>query len=288
MLRGKWGGPNERAFCNVILKTADWPLCGDGIKASQNVIYSFGIADNYDFEAQAGKLGFQVNVFDPTRSYPTKLAENVTFFNWGLRGTNLEEWSHPVYGDTIGELLTFPEILERCKHNLRSNIILKIDCEGCEWESLSLLSKYPDILAKIQQINIELHFTTTLRVNSTRILRHIQLFHEIITEHGFLPWYIFPQGGSKSDRVHLKEIRELGFPDNLCCFEIGFLRKPTEALNRPNIMQDRIKLYRPQSFWKWGQIWGNEDVEYISHKMLSTSESVSKIQVDPLRRKIIS
>lgn len=33
MLKGDWGSSNEQAFCNLILKTADWPLCGDGISS---------------------------------------------------------------------------------------------------------------------------------------------------------------------------------------------------------------------------------------------------------------
>lgn len=288
MLKGDWGSSNEQAFCNLILKTADWPLCGDGIQISESIIYSFGIADNYDFEAQSGKFGFQVKAFDPTRNYPKELADNVTFFSWGLRGDMVKQWSHHAYGDTLGQLLTFPDILERSGHDSSANIILKIDCEGCEWEGLSLLHKYPDILEKIQQINIEFHFTTTLRVNSSSDLLHIESVHEILADQGFLPWYIFPQGGSKSDRVHLDIIRELGFPNNICCFEVGFLRKPTQVLNRPNISPNQIKLSRQESLWKWGQIWGNDGIEYIDHKMLSKSASLTKIKRAPLRNEIIS
>ena len=267
MLGGDWG---ERGYCNLILELADWPLCGDGIEVGEIPIYSFGIADDYDFEAGAGFLGFRVFAFDPTRSYPGNLSENVTFFNQGLRGSVSKSWSHPLYGETHGELFTLPEILKKTHLKKNQKFILKLDCEGCEWSALSLLKHYPEITRRIQQINIEMHFTTSLRVDSLDSHHEIVDTYNLLQKLGFVPWYIFPQGGSRRDRKHTEWILGYGFPQNLCCFEIGFIRNPVRQLRRKNILKHPRIMRRPESFWKWGQLWGSDGVEYISHSELST------------------
>ena len=132
-----------------------------------------------------------------------------------------------------------------------------------------MLNKYPTIVDRIQQINIEMHFTRTLRVDEPEVLVHMRDTFELFTRHGFIPWFIFPQGGSRKDRIHLKQILDLGFPQNLCCFEIGFLRNPVSALARKDIIPIRRTLNRPESIWKWGQVWGNTGIEYVKHRELS-------------------
>ena len=266
MLKGKWG---VRGYCNNILEFADWPVCGDNLDPSSVSIYSFGIADDYDFEASSGLGGFSVFAFDPTRNYPRSLAKNVKFFSCGLRGERNEEWSHHHYGDTVGELLTLTQIFQATNLRVTKKIILKMDCEGCEWEALSFLAGHPNILSRIIQINIEMHFTTALRVNNTAAISHMKIVYKLLLNHGFVPWYIFPQGGSRSDRSHLWKIIENGFPQNLCCFEIGFLRNPARRLVRKNLVSVKRVLPRPESRWKWGQVWGKNDIEYVKHSELS-------------------
>lgn len=50
-----------------------------------------------------------------------------------------------MYGDIVGELLTFPEILERSEHDWNSNIILKIDCEGWKFHRVVTRTRTPRI-----------------------------------------------------------------------------------------------------------------------------------------------
>lgn len=266
MLHGEWGG---RGYCNKILEFGDWPICGDGLQPYGIPIYSFGIADDYDFEAAAGLYGFQVYAFDPTRNYPHDLAKNVNFFNCGLRGEVSKNWSHSSYGDAVGTLLSLPQILKQTNLNQTQKFILKLDCEGCEWEALSMLKKYPKIFNKILQVNIEMHFTSSLRVDSAEVLEHMKETYDLLLKYGFIPWFIFPQGGSRADRNHLGKVLENGFPGNICCFEIGFLRNPVAVIVRKDIVSPRRKLKRPESLWKWGQVWGKAGIEYVSHSELS-------------------
>ncbi len=266
MLRADWG---SRGYCNNVLEFADWPICGDGIRPHDIRIYSFGIADDYDFEAAAGLHGFPVYAFDPTRNYPQKLAKNVNFFNCGLRGELSKNWSHSIYGDTVGGLLSLPEILKLTNLKDTEKLILKLDCEGCEWEAFSLLKKHPNILNRVLQVNIEMHFTTSLRVNNYEIIERMKETYILLSKCGFVPWFIFPQGGSRSDRNHLKLVLENGFPENICCYEIGFIRNPAPNITRNDVVTPRRKIKRPESVWKWGQIWGNSGIEYIKHSELS-------------------
>lgn len=266
MLAGEWG---TRGYCNSIYQFGDWPLCGDDVQPGEVPVFSFGIADDYDFEAAAGLAGFQVYAFDPTRSYPYKLSKNVNFYGCGLRGVVAKNWSHSSYGDTVGELFSLPEILENVGIVETQNFILKLDCEGCEWEALSMLSNFPPIFERIKQINIEMHFTKSLRVDDVQVLKHIANTYQSLRKFGFVPWYMFPQGGSKRDRYHLEEILHLGFPKNLCCFEVGFLKNPLSKLSRKNILAKKRVLPRENSIWKWGQIWGHESIEHVSHYELS-------------------
>ena len=83
MLKGNWG--RVRGLCDRVIETADWPICGDqliNVSGDDLVVYGFGIADDYDFEAACGLRGMDVYAFDPTRNYPSQLSPNVTFFNF--------------------------------------------------------------------------------------------------------------------------------------------------------------------------------------------------------------
>jgi len=109
--------------------------------------------------------------------------------------------------------------------------------------------------------------------------------YKLLVKNGFVPWYIFPQGGSRLDRIHLAKIVENGFPTNLCCFEIGFLRNPTSELKRKNLIGKGRVLTRPESLWKWGQVWGNDVIECVKHSELSKGgRGLSLIKSPPLLR----
>mmetsp|Transcript_19913 Transcript_19913/g.49904 ORF Transcript_19913/g.49904 Transcript_19913/m.49904 type:complete len:230 (-) Transcript_19913:480-1169(-) len=216
--------------------------------------------------------------FDPTRNYTHKLAPNVTFLNWGL-GTH-KSWSHQEYGDTVGSMYELEDIMKTLGH---SNVdVLKLDCEGCEWEAFGKESVNLDAIG---QINIEMHFTETLRVDNLLTVKYMAETFRALQRANFVPWYIFPQGGSRNDRTHLPIIKRLGFPLNLCCFEIGFIKHPNKSITRPAILKNRRIMVRPESTLKWGQVWANDYVEHVSHFELSRyGRGLTKISALPLHK----
>lgn len=282
MLKGEWG--KTRGLCDEILQTADWPICGDQLVSvghSKAIVYGFGIADDYDFEAACGMHGMKVYGFDPTRKYKTELAPNVTFLNWGL-GPN-KPWSHRTYGDIVGKMFELEEIMDSLGHSKVD--VLKLDCEGCEWEALGRRRKRGNyLLDSVGQINIEMHFTKSLRVDNSLTVKYMAETFKALRRANFVPWYIFPQGGSRNDRKHLPVIKHFGFPTNLCCFELGFIKTPAAFLTRSPLLKRQRSLVRPASYYKWGQVWSNGYVEHVSHSELSRlGRGLTNTRVSPLR-----
>lgn len=262
------------AQCEDIVELADWPACRPLVQDNNTcLVYSFGVANDWDFEAAAGHLGCEVFAFDPTTNYVSDLAPGVQFEQLGLCGTHcdhMKRWSHRAYGQIQGPLFNLLDIQAKLRHQGRTISVLKIDCEGCEWSALHYLASVrPSIFEQIDQINIEFHFTTTLQVNSTEALQHIAATYALLMAQGYRPWYSFPQGGKRGDREVLPELREYGFPKELCCYEVGLIKKRASKLRRGPITPFRPSLLRPQSVFKWGQVCYRRVVQYVSHTELS-------------------
>lgn len=58
------------ALCEEIIYTGDWPVCGDVLTNRSGLVYGFGIEKNWEFEAAAGALGFEVRVTRPASATP--------------------------------------------------------------------------------------------------------------------------------------------------------------------------------------------------------------------------
>jgi len=271
----------ETTMCEEIVELADWPACDPKFSMPSGdekcVVYSFGIANNWDFEAQAGANGCTVHAFDPTVKYVKTLAQNVEFRCVGLggdkvKGKHLQEFSHQHYGSVVGPIENLHFIQSKILSHDKDQIIniLKIDCEGCEWPALDYVARHhPSLLDNVLQINVELHFTKSLQVDSILHLEMVGNVLAFLTKAGFRLWYTFPQGGSKFDREHMPELLDLGFPRELCCFEVGFTRHGVKKLRRPALRPARFRLPRPASYLKVGQLCSNQGTQFITHAQLS-------------------
>ena len=82
---------SRRAHCNDIRRYQGWRVCFDNFNLTNCLVYSVGIANEYQFDIDMGKLGCEVHTFDPTVDLPEKLGPNVFFHKIGLYGGNLNE-----------------------------------------------------------------------------------------------------------------------------------------------------------------------------------------------------
>lgn len=115
--------------------------------------YSIGVGSTHDFDlAGATELGCNVRSFDPDIPPLTGLPHGVTFERIGMGATNnLDAEEH-----RTATLST----LQSLKHEQGRHLyFIKVDCEGCEWESFEqqLQDLGPDALSDYDQLMIELH-----------------------------------------------------------------------------------------------------------------------------------
>ncbi|RVK62323.1 hypothetical protein CN155_01655 [Sinorhizobium meliloti] len=109
------------------------------------VAYSFGINDDVSWDADMAKRGFDVYMYDHTIE---ALPYEDSKFNWlkqGILGT----------GETP-ELKTLEHFLRMNDHFDRSDMVLKIDVEGYEWDVFAEVSD--EVISKFQQIVVEYHW----------------------------------------------------------------------------------------------------------------------------------
>jgi len=110
------------------------------------IAYSFGISFKIQFDYELAKRGIDVYMYDHTIK---KLPYNNSKFHWskiGICGSNNRKKN----------LKTLEDLLKENSHISEKNMILKMDVEGWEWNSLSELNE--DILRQFKYIVIEYHF----------------------------------------------------------------------------------------------------------------------------------
>ena len=114
------------------------------------IAYSFGISTMVHFDQSLADRGIDVYMYDHTINglpyYNPK-------FHWskiGIAGKN----------ETNQELKSLEELIFINGHSLEKNMILKIDVEHCEWNSLKDLPE--KIINQFKYIIIEYHFTTII------------------------------------------------------------------------------------------------------------------------------
>ncbi len=137
----KWTcDPHQLKRIAYARKEANAPPC---------LLYSIGSNGNYQWEdgmyEETDGL-CEIHVFDYSQNYTRhkNSGRNIHFHQWGLHGTRKPQrgalWK------------TMPEIIAALGHQDRVIDILKIDCEGCEWDTFQ---DWIDL--DIRQILIETH-----------------------------------------------------------------------------------------------------------------------------------
>ena len=141
-------------------------VCGINFIAHQTketnktcLVYSIGSNNDISFEKSVSKhLGCEIHTFDPTVRAEDFVGISVaSFHEWGL-GEDGAVINFTVREGGSFTSMSLRSMIKQLDHMGRRIDLLKIDCEGCEWQAL------PDIFdaihageMKVDQIQIELH-----------------------------------------------------------------------------------------------------------------------------------
>ena len=110
------------------------------------IAYSLGISNNVQFDTELANRGIDVYMYDHTIN---GLPYQNPRFHWkkiGIRGKN----------EVNTNLKTLEDLIQKNGHTKEQNMLLKIDIEGAEWNSLNDLPE--NILTQFKYIVIEYHF----------------------------------------------------------------------------------------------------------------------------------
>ena len=124
------------------------------------IAYSIGIGDNIIFDKSLAERGIDIYMYDHTID---RLPSNNSKFHWeriGITGKS----------QTNDKLKTIEELIEKNGHTFEKNMILKIDCEGCEWDSLNDLPE--KVLHQFKYIIIEFHFQS----------KNVELYYNVLNK----------------------------------------------------------------------------------------------------------
>lgn len=123
--------------------------------------YSFGIEESWSWDVEMAAKGIFVYMFDP---YYTKAGKSpeilnntlLKFYDYGIRGETTQEGLNDPEFERNEKLMTINEILKMDNNMDKTNMILKMDIEGWEWDFLASVSS--SVLEKFSQILIEFHW----------------------------------------------------------------------------------------------------------------------------------
>ena len=211
-----------------------WGICQDFVP-SGCLVYSFGIRDIYRAELLYGKNGCEVHAFDCTVNYKSSLGKNVAFHPWCL-GMDSSELKLDGTIDGVqsmeAEFLDMPSIIRRLGHENRTLTILKMDCEGCEWNGLdTLIREMPTFFNKIDMLLMELHFVTNFIHPNSRERRHeIETISRVMGNFRDYRTFSYSvnsdvSAGRLNNPTYFHELYDVGLFVGACCYEFSMVRK---------------------------------------------------------------
>ena len=134
------------------------------------VAYSFGIERKIQFDRYLADKGIDIYMYDHTIN---SLPYNHTKFHWKKIGITGKNKSNNI-------MKSLEELIIENGHSSEENMILKIDVEHAEWESLKDIPS--KILSQFKYILIELHFNDEIESNEEllyyNVLKNIYKTHQ--------------------------------------------------------------------------------------------------------------
>jgi len=174
-------------------------VCGVDVLKGKNgdcLVYSVGSSNDIKFEQAVKKhMGCEIHTFDPTVSESSFVGHDTAVFHqWGF-GSDGEpaEASDPARGNFSWTGKSLEIVVQDLGHSHRTIDILKIDCEGCEWQVLKdIFSSIKKRRVQIDQILVEMHYKTNKKGLET-LFQHmdsagLRLFHKERNQWGCDGW----------------------------------------------------------------------------------------------------
>ena len=111
------------------------------------VAFSVGSRNQFGFENSLSPFGCTVHTFDHTVEHPNPPA-HVTFHRFGLTGL----------GSSNPKLRSLLQLLEITQYSGGRIDLLKVDCEGCEYDAFASPEVLDFMKKHVRQLLIELHW----------------------------------------------------------------------------------------------------------------------------------
>jgi hypothetical protein len=193
---------------------------------SDSIAYSFGLGDDVSLDADLAKKNIDIYMYDNTIDALPFYNDHFHFFKMGICGkiNNDEQFE------------TFEQLLKTNGHANHRNIILKMDVEGAEWESLICIPQ--EVMEQCNQIIVEFHgleqITNFERYRSIcNLLEKINNTHQSVHLHGN-NFSRYPVIGGKPipNVIEVTYARKKNhkFTKNYACYPIDGLDKPNTPL----------------------------------------------------------
>ncbi len=163
----------------------------EAVKKGQCLIYSFGLAEDWDFEAKMAKIGCVVHAYDPNVDMPKKYQkiENLHFHRIGLSNTVGKLKNGAPDGSVRKmDVLTLEEAIKRNNDEGKEITYLKMDVEGAEFYALPQMVT-SGVFEHIRQLGIEMHTGSRNLPKPNIIKKHLnktlKVFKELQETYGF-------------------------------------------------------------------------------------------------------
>ena len=162
----RFGKPNDGGYVMV----DNFNAVGGG------VAYSFGINNDVSWDTDMAARGYDIFMYDPTINALPKTNERFHFFKEGIAGREINQYA----------LNTLEHFIKVNGHEDKSDMILKMDVEGAEWDFFSTVSS--ELLSKFDQMVFEFHSLIQAKSqsemnNTAAYLQKINRTHSLVHLH---------------------------------------------------------------------------------------------------------
>lgn len=209
------------------------------------LIVTIGIGNQWLLEDTLANAGCVVHAFDPTIGLHSAHAIHAHarareyFYFLGLgEPSTASATNGSKLGDGYGKvntsrLLPLDRLLDVATigRTHAAVDVLKIDCEGCEWEAFERIARLqPSLLSSVRVLLLELHLLPELGLQEGAQLT--RLLHHLVHDHGFELYRRTFNAGFREHRNRVPaELISAGLPGFPCCVELHLVR-PRDLLRR--------------------------------------------------------